>query len=267
MEDPLVHVVIVDYFKAEKVVGSVTRILSFTTSKKIFITVVDNSVDEKNLKILEASLGANRSVRIIPSRSNIGYTKAMNVGAAGIGCEFLLVLNPDVQILKENIFTQAIEFFYSKKDCAMVGFEQYNDDGTMPSIGRPFPNIISLLAKRIPILARFPIFKEALSKYIDPPCFGKRDYAVVDWLQSSCVFMRHQFWLDVCGYDERFFLFMADVKMGRDAIEMGKKSYLLKSSSVIADGIRASEGGVTALFTSRVLRWHVKDAFRYFLGI
>jgi len=85
----------------------------------------------------------------------------------------------------------------------------------------------------------------------------------VDWLQSSCVIVRRDFWEKVGGYNESYFLFMADTEMCLRAWEMGYRVVYYPEVRVYADGKRLSAGGFRMFFKSRFVRQHVKDSLRY----
>lgn len=257
----LVHVVIVDYMKASRVLRSVASVLSQSCGK-VVVTVVDNSCSDKNFSIL--SEGLPSSVRLIRSGENLGYTRAVNFAVKGIESSYVLLLNPDIVFDGCSDFEVLLKNF-SDKSVFMVGPAQINDDGTRPSTVRGYPAFVDLVSKRS-FLKSIPYFKRRLDSYLLPDFdYGKRQE--VPWLQSSCVFVDYDFWIRIGGLDERFFLFMADIKICQLAYDLGGKVIFDPAVTVQADGKRCSEGGLHTIISNKPLQYHLKDAIRYYVNI
>jgi hypothetical protein len=85
----------------------------------------------------------------------------------------------------------------------------------------------------------------------------------VDWLQSSFFVIRKNLWDEIGGFNEDYFLFMADSEICLEAWKRGYSVKFFAETEVSADGIRCSAGGIKTFFTSWVLRQHLKDAVKY----
>jgi GT2 family glycosyltransferase len=260
----VMHVVLVDYFKASRVVEAIKVLREqLYDQSKVFITVIDNSCSAENFEVLKKLSGAG--IEIINSEKNIGYISAVNmaVNLRSEPSDIVLLLNPDI-ILKDKHTLSGMVANFKDPKCYVVGPAQINDDGTIPEIARGYPSIAALIAKRT-ILGKTSWGEKAVSKYLLSGFDPKKTQAV-PWLQSSCVFIRKSYWDKVGGLNPKYFLFMADIEICKKAYEHG--GYVIYDSShiAIADGKRCSDGGVMALFKKPALRKHIIDAARYYIN-
>jgi N-acetylglucosaminyl-diphospho-decaprenol L-rhamnosyltransferase len=263
-----VHVLIVDYFKALRVVESVGMLAPLSSSYVLKITVVDNSCDISNSRILKSELAGYPMVDVFVSDDNIGYTKAMNKASENSAADVFLALSPDVLFTSINAFHESIAFLLANKDVAVVSPRQINDDSSRPILGRRYPNAMSLVLKRVGVFNRFHFSRVARQSYLwnyDETLDSGLTFVDVDWIQSSSTFMSGNFFREVGGFDTRFFLFMADIVICKKASELGLRSVLLNVDGCTADGVRASSGGIFEIFQKKILRYHCFDAIRYFL--
>jgi hypothetical protein len=67
----------------------------------------------------------------------------------------------------------------------------------------------------------------------------------VDWLQSSFICIRKDLWDNIGGFNEKYFLFMADAEICLESWKRKKKVQFFSDVEVLADGIRCSGGGLS----------------------
>lgn len=261
-QNKIIHVVLVDYFKAHRVVDSIKSLLSQSHPQScIYVTIIDNSCSNDNFETLLPL--ANEQVKVIQTQENIGYISAVNmaVNTEDRYTDFILLLNPDIIITDPNTISGIIKNFEDPK-CYVAGPAQINDDGSVPTIARGYPTISALIAKRT-FLKNTSWGKSKISEYLLSD-FDPSKKQEVPWLQSSCVFIRRSYWQQVKGLNPKYFLFMADIEVCKKAYEHGGYVLYDPSYTALADGKRCSEGGAASLFTNPVLRKHIVDAYRYY---
>ena len=259
-----IHVVLIDYFKAYRVVDSIKSLRDQSYSQAdIYITVIDNSCSDENFEILHSL--SDHQVKVLRTQKNIGYIAAVNmaVHSESRPTDFILLLNPDIIIEDPNTLSGIIKNFEDPK-CYVVGPAQINDDGSRPTIARGYPSVSALVAKRT-FLKYTSWGKKKISEYLLSD-FNPGKKQKVPWLQSSCVFIRRSYWEQVKGLNPKYFLFMADIEVCEKAYEHGGYVLYDPSHTALADGKRCSEGGAMSLFTSHALRMHVIDAYKYYTG-
>ena len=260
-EKPTIHVVIVDFFKAPKVIKNLKTLAEQYPLDKLTVSVIDNSTNHKNAELLK-TVCEQENVNLTTNKTNRGYTTACNQGAQHNKANYILLLNPDISWPHRQSLQMLVDVLESSSEIAICGPRQINPGGDTAGTIRSQPSFLELVCRRVSWFNHFiDLFREKGNVFFEP------DYdkdQLVDWLQSSCLLICSSFWGKIGGLDERYFLFMADLDLCRKAGEFGYKIRYVSDSVVHADGIRASSGGIAALFTKPALRTHIRDAIKYF---
>lgn len=256
-------ILIVDYFKCDRVISSVDSLSHILDGVVQFeFIILDNSNDKKNREALLKGIGHLDFVKLIFSEVNVGYTKAMNIIAREATGDVLLVLNPDIVIDSVETVSSCLSFLKSNVEVGIVAPFQINVDGTFPEVARKYPSFLQLIVKRT--FYKMGLFCNYVKSYTEPYDL-KQEIIYADWLQSSCFFIEKNVYDEIGGFDEKYFLFMADIDFCKQLSRIGMKSVYLKTPYVFADGKRASDGGVLSLFKSKALRIHIADAIKYYV--
>ena len=263
---PKLHVVIVDFFKAYQVNCLLSQLLS-QEGINISCSVIDNSVSSENSNNYNSSIMGDDRVSLSILDVNLGYSKACNYGVRDCSnFDYLVFLNPDIEIQDDLFFVKIIENFESTGGNALYGVAQRNPDNTYEKVARKFPKISTLIFKRVPFLNR--ISPTQVNEYLSIDCELSSDSAPqeVDWLQSSFLFTDKHTWSTLGSFNEKYYVFMADVDICVRAWKNSIRVILDRSLEVLADGKRSSQGGILGILKSKVIRIHILDAYRYFLG-
>lgn len=258
----VVSIIIVDYFKAERVIANVQSAITQIGDFQFEIIVIDNSCNDNNKRILQ-ELDKQENVSIIFNTNNVGYIKACNQGVGLARGDFIFLVNPDIAWKSNNIITQVVNKFNADTSIGIIGTRQVNDDGTTPDTVRRFPNITAQISRRT-FLRKLPWFRSRVADYE----VNDFDYSVsadVDWVQSSFMAIRKVVWDSVGGLDTSYFLFMSDPDICYKAWSSGYRVYYMSQITVGADGKRCSAGGFRAVFTNKAVRHHIHDALIYSL--
>jgi len=255
---------IVNYHKAARVVISVGELCKCLDLADVdyVISIIDNSVDPEQALLLD---GLRSSfVSVVVNSENVGYTRATNESVRGLSFDYLLILNPDILMPTGFDFSRLI----NKADneiFSVLSVAQVNDDGEEYSVVRNFPNLLGQIAKRVPMLKSIRLFNSALSRYMNQIDGAVDKSGCCEWTQSSFWLIKYEVWDSIGGLDERFFLFMSDPDFCLQAkLAHGLDAYYFHEMHVVADGLRASDGGIFQVFTSFSLRCHIRDAIRYY---
>lgn len=256
--------VIVNYNKTEAMKVQL-RQLSEQTLPPNAVAIIDNSpvctVEQREID------GYGFAVDLQHHPENLGYSKACNLGCDG-DWDYVVFLNPDIEISDQELFEKLLGKTSGINDLGCAGVVQRNPDGSYEGVARKFPSIVAIMGKRVPALRG--IFAKSVENYLESyPCGykSKAPPLVVDWLQSSFLLVPRSTWEECGGFEERFFVFMADTEYGFRCKKHGLNSYLFRDIQVEADGLRSSAGGVMDIFKRKTIRIHLRDAFRYYSGL
>ncbi len=254
-------VLVSNYSKAIRVVENVKLLLQQKTNFEFKIFVTDTSCNSKQIEILKRNLKKYPEVTLIINAVNIGYAKGHNVIKGKEVGDYILVVNPDVLFKEKNTVAKLVSFMDKHSDVAILGPQQINDNGKIAMSVRAFPKFYIQVARRT-FLRYLPFFKRKVA-YDEMRHLDYTKTQDVDWLQSSCIIIRRDFWKKVGGFDEYYFLFMSDTEMCFRAWEMNYRVVYYPQVRVYADGKRLSAGGFLKFFQSWIIRQHVKDSLKY----
>lgn len=255
-----VSIIILDYLKADQLVKNVRLLQNQKTNFKFKIIVIDNSVNEKNKQILE-TLNHKPNIHLIFNTKNIGYTKAHNEISNQIEGDYLLILNPDISFKNEDTLQKMFDFLTRHKSIGLIAPKQIKPDGKVEKTVRAFPKVHLQISRRT-FLRNIPFLRKKVA-YDEMQHLDYSQAQAVDWVQSSCIFLRKKIWDKVGGFDEDYFLFMGDVELCFQVWKHQYEVFYTPQITVFADGKRCSKGGFGTFFKNWVLRQHLKDALKY----
>lgn len=257
-----VSIVIVDFAKAEKVVANVKGILAQQGIDQREIIIWDNSENAENAKILQESLANIPEVTLIISEKNVGYAVANNECAKRAQYEILCFVNPDISWTESNTLEQLAQYMEENEKVGIIAPRQKEPNGEDALSIRKFPNFFIQIIRRTFLRNVAPF--SSLIKRDEMQHVDRSQIQTVDWVQSSFLMIAKNWWETLGGFDERYFLFLADTQLCKDSWEKGKQVVYYPKTSVMSDGMRCSEGGVFDFFSSKTMQIHLKDSIRYF---
>jgi GT2 family glycosyltransferase len=94
---PSIHVIIVNFNAGETLGRCVQSVLS--SGEEASITVIDNASTDGSAGEIESLFGHLDNVEIHHSKQNTGFSRAVNTAAVSGGGKYLLILNPDCELL------------------------------------------------------------------------------------------------------------------------------------------------------------------------
>ncbi len=254
-----IALVIVNFHKAARVVEGIRALRRQNTIYDSHLVVVDNSTSQQEANILRTEM--RQTDELVIAAENLGYARGVNLGAKTAGAfDYILLVSPDIIVDDTHAIRKMVSLMESRRSIGVLASVQHNDDGSIVEVARRFPSPVRQVCRRLsPTMVNdFDLLSPLASKATN----GMID---VDWVQSSFVMIRRSLWDAMGGLDERYFLFMSDTEMCLRAHERGMRVGVTSVVDVQADGVRASRGGLLAIFYSKPLRMHVRDAFVYYL--
>ena len=255
-----ISVVILDYLKAERVVRNVASLLSQVWNFEMEIIVVDNSCNSENAEKL-LMLAKSDKVKVLINKKNSWYTRWNNIWAKDVKGDYVFIVNPDI-ICKDNfVIEKLVKYLENHKEVWILGPKQINDDSTIPTIIRKFPNILVQIFRRT-LLWKLPILSTLVAE--DEMRYSDLDLIKeVDWIQSSFMAIRRNVWDQLHWFDETYFIFMSDCEICFQCWKIWKKVIYYPEACVYADWKRCSQWGFIKFFKSWVLRQHFYDSIKY----
>lgn len=203
-----VGVVIVTYNSAAHIVEAL-RSLEMAATTPPHVVLVDNASSDDTLELVRATAP---TATIIPSGINLGFARACNLGAANVGAEFLLFLNPD-SVLDPGSLDLAVSRLSSDPSIGMVGARtRYGDGSLNPTCCFAEPSLWSAFCHAVGLTTVFP-----RSGVFNPDAIGGWDRDSdrdVDVITGCFLLIATERFRVLGGWDERFFLYSEDTDLG-----------------------------------------------------
>lgn len=219
------------------------------------ISVVDNASCDGSAKLEDIR---DDRLAVIRNKTNLGFAYGCNQ-AANIGeADYILFLNPDTE-LEEEALNKAVEVLEQDPNIGIVGISLKNEDGDVSRTCSYFPSPASLLIQSLGLNRLFPkLFKSHFMTDWD-----HSDTRCVDQVMGAFMLMRRRDFVELKGFDDRFFVYMEDVDLSLRAREMGLKSIYLSSASAVHIGC-GTTNAIAELRNLYLLRARLLYALKHF---
>ncbi len=195
---------------------------------------------------------------------NRGFAAGNNIGIAWAQGRYVLLLNPDVEVL-EGAFADLVAALDSRPDVGIASVIQRGSDGELQLSMRRFPTPGRDLGESL-FAARWPIFR-ALQELEMRSQFYEHEVSA-DWLVGAFLCARAEAIASVGPMDERFFLYSEEIDWCLRAHQAGWDVRHLPAMTVTHHAGRRDRGDLMAqLAHSRSLFARKHHGFLGALGI
>lgn len=224
--------------------------LNINYNKKLYL------IDNTKTRFFEYVF-TDKNIEYIPVEENIGFGSAHNKVIHKIKeiSNYHLILNPDVSF-KSTIIETLVEELQKDKDVAMIAPKVLFPDGKHQYSCRRYPSVSELLARRFSFLK--PIFKNEIFKgtYRDRTL---KEPFYADYMTGCFHLYKTEDFVNLKGFDERYFLYMEDVDICKKIDAIGKKKLYYPNVEIIHVLKQGSSKSLKLFFR------HTSSAFKYFL--
>ncbi len=206
----------------------------------IEIIVVDNASTDGSPEMVRAEFP---QVRLIANPDNRGFTAGNNQGLVESTGRFLLLLNPDTEIVGAALSTM-MAYMDAHPEVGALGPRLCYPDGSLQPSRRRFPTLATALVESTvvqewwrdnPLLRRY-YMADTPDEAIQP----------VDWVAGACLLVRREVYDQVGGLDEGFFMYSEEMDWCKRIQDAGWKVVYLPTARVIHHEGKSSEQVVPA---------------------
>lgn len=197
----------------------------FSSDLAVSLIIVDNaSIDDSLTKVEALTPGVHRC-EIIKNTDNLGFSKAVNLGAKAGEAAYILLLNPDCEIHPHTIRNLLVEA-EQYDDLGIMGALVFNEDGTEQRGCRRLE----------PTFTRSMVTALRLGKYFKSVNLQHQPLPVgaisLDAVSGSAMLIKREVFEALGGMDEGYFLHVEDLDICRRVREYGKKVYFTPGVSL-----------------------------------
>jgi len=199
-------------------------------------------------------------VRLIASDKNLGYARGNNVGMAEASGRYLLVLNPDTEMVGGALEGMA-RYLDEHPSVGALGPALRYLDGSLQSSRRRFPTLATAFCESTLLHQWFPNNRVARRYHLDDrPADVPQP---VDWVVGAALMIRREAWQQVGPLDEGFFMYFEELDWCHRCRAAGWEIHFLPTAEIIHHEGKSSEQVATAR-TIRFQRSKISYYRKYF---
>ena len=202
----------------------------YKNSQGIFLEVfvVDNASSDSSAEMVRQDFP---QAKLIESEENLGFAKANNLAIKQSKGQFILLLNPDTEILP-NSLQNMVKFMEANKDCGVAGCKILNPDKTLQPSVRRFPTLYSQI---IVLTKLHNFFPRLIKKYLALD-LNYEKVQEVDQVMGAFFLIKREV-LDKVGFlDEKFYIWFEEVDFCKRTKDVGFKILYTPEVEIIHHG-------------------------------
>lgn len=217
-------IIIVSYNTRELLASCLSAIYQ-NTETPFEIIVVDNHSTDGSIEKVKA---AYPQVRVIESETNLGFSKANNLGARASKGELLLFLNSDTQV-RLWALDRLVAFLEDHSEVGIVGPRVVYPNGRYQLSAGALPSLWQEWKDRR-LYRRVRSGDEDLRERVARKFQAPRE---VGWVTGSCLMIRRELFEALGGFDESIFMYFEDKDLCKRAAERGSKVVYFPEAEII----------------------------------
>lgn len=220
-----VDVVIVNWNGGPELITAVESALRFGAR----VIVVDNASSHGTI----GTVAGKQPVTVLRHVTNRGFAAGCNSGVAAGDGEYVVLLNPDAEIVAGDV--QQLEAVFGSTSATVVGLRLEHSSGRKLLSIHPFPSVVDLLVDLLRIRAVTQRFRGEFHQIVRP--LARQPLVpTAGWVVGAALAIRRRDWQRVGGMDERFFLWYEDIDFGARVARAGGSVVLAPSILVRHQG-------------------------------
>jgi GT2 family glycosyltransferase len=192
------------------------------------IIVVDNDSSDDSCAMMKLRFP---NVKLIENKENVGFPKGNNIGVAHAKGEYICILNPDT-VVAEDTFRKILDFAKAQINLGIVGCKLIDGTGKfLPESKRGVPTPWVAFTKLFGLYNLFPktsAFNKYYAQHLSPNETGK-----VAILVGAFMVLKRELYIEIGGFDERYFMYGEDVDLSYMALLKGKNNFYFHDTTVI----------------------------------
>jgi GT2 family glycosyltransferase len=251
-------ILVVNYNTCDYLKKCIDSIFNNFLPLSIEVIVIDNASRDNSVEMLSTSFP---NIKLIENKTNLGFASANNQGIDIALGRYILLLNPDTEILP-NTLPEMVNYLDKNNEVGALGCLVLDSNGNpsstphvLPGLGIAFAHAFCIKKIVSPILFSNDRIKSNLEKLLgnyfgEIRKSGKIPYPV-DSVSGCCMMVRKDV-IDEIGYlDENLFLDFEDVDLCHRILKTGWQIYYHPGISIIHHWEKARETNFNTSFIAK----------------
>lgn len=216
-------IIIITYNCGDLAANCISSLKNAAPDLQFNVIIVDNNSSDDTIPFLKSKYP---NLTYIINNSNLGYAKAVNIGAKASNSEFLIISNADVIYHKDSI-SKLYSFIKNNNDCAVASPQQIYPNGKWQYSYGDFPGFSRAMKELLLISQLTRLFKSKTFK------IGKSNLPFkVEYGDGAVMFVRRSDFNSVSGFDEDYFFFSEEMDFCYKLRKINKFVYFVPNSIV-----------------------------------
>ncbi len=230
-------IIIVSYNTVKLTTDCIKSIYNSKLNFNFEIIVIDNASKDNSVEVIRNNWP---EIILINNSENRLFAQANNQGARLAKGKYLLLLNSDTIVLKNEI-EKLIDFMeHFQNNIACVGPTVLNEDGTIQSQGFALASIF----ERVTMVFKLnKIIPTRVARYVLPtgiPGLINSNHEV-GWVAGCCMLIRKEIYISLGGLNENLQFYGEEPEFGFRLKQHGYKSWLISEAKIIHLGGKSSD--------------------------
>jgi N-acetylglucosaminyl-diphospho-decaprenol L-rhamnosyltransferase len=249
---PDLAVVIVNYNAGQYLSRAVRSSFECAGDARLDVVVVDNASADGSA---EETLAAHPEARLIQNEDNVGFARAVNQGIRATAAPFVLLLNPDAEILSGTL-AGLVKVAADHPRAGAIGPVVRDPDGGIYPSARKVSTLSEALGHSF-----IGLFKpeNRYSRAYTMAEWDHRSERPVEWVSGSCMLLRRAALDQVGLMDEAYFFAVEDVDLCTRLRQAGWEVLFTPELEVL------HQVGISRGRSRRITLEHSKSIYRYFV--
>jgi hypothetical protein len=228
--------------------------------------VIDNNSSDNTAAVIENFIKIfPYKIKFIRNNENLGFTKGCNQGIEKSTGDYIMLLNPDTQILEDAINT-LYSFLVKNEKTGAVAPQLLTRSKKVQYSCRRFPGYRDLFFQFTLLSSLFPksrIFSRWKMKYFD-----HNETREVEQPMAAALLMRKTLFEKKLLLDDSFYMFFNDIDICKQIYEMGYNIFYLPEAKIyhkIGTSILKDRVRMIRVWNRDCLRYFKKHDYNFFL--
>jgi GT2 family glycosyltransferase len=218
-KEPQISLIIVSHKSQDSIGQCIESVFKRARNIEKEIIVVGNGNETINL---------SENIKVINLPENKGFGTACNAGARFAKGKYLCFLNPDTELMSDNLEKIISEFEKDEKR-GIIGPKLIGENNKIQewSAGKEI-NLWDIVGNNLGIKRSHKIWES-------------REKKECAWVSGACLFIQRELFEKLKGFDKKFFLYFEDIDLCRRARKLGYKILYYPEFSVRHFGGKSSQ--------------------------
>lgn len=222
-----VSIIIVTYNCRDETLNCIKSIYKEVKKINFEVIIVDNNSKDDTVELLKKTF---TNLKIIENKKNIGFAAAVNQGIFKSKGKYILVLNPDTEVVGDCVKIM-FDFLKNDRKVGITGGKLLWPDRRTQILFMQFPTLKAQLIEALYLHILFPKNRIISSHYLT-----NRNYNTereVDVVSGACMMVRKEVMEKIGYFDEDLFIYAEDVDFCYRTRENGWKIFYLPYAQVM----------------------------------